>query len=91
MFRAPLSALVDRRVERRVVVHLELAVDLQLLAAGEDVLEQLGQRLREVLLLAAEDGELPGGLGPMVFGRVGTLGLLVHVIESATRSRRGGR
>ena len=54
---------VEIRIHRRVVVHLELAVDLQPLPAGEDVVEQLAQRRGQVAVLLVEDFQPGLGLG----------------------------
>ena len=48
----------DARRERRVVVHLVLAIDLKSLAAGEDVGQQLRQRGGKIVALRGKDREL---------------------------------
>jgi len=50
-------AAVDRRVERGVVIHLELAVDFEAAAAGEDIGPELVEAGDEVAALFGEKGE----------------------------------
>lgn len=75
-----LRAAVELRVERGVVIHLELEIDGERAAARDDVGEKFGEAVDEIGALDADARELLAAF-LAVFGRgVGAHGFLVHVI-----------
>src|SRR5262245_9635994 len=76
------TGAVEVRVERRVVVHLHLAVDFELLAAGLQVGNQLAQRPGEVGMLDAAAAE-PLGDFLLMSGVDVIAGRLLFEVEDA--------
>src|SRR5208283_621680 len=72
---------VDGRVEAGVVVHLELAVELEAAAAREDLLPELVEAGGEVRALLAEQVEACEVALAMGLGGGGAAGLLGGVVE----------
>ena len=59
--------LVEHRVGRRVVIHLHLPINLHVFPSRLDVVQQLVDGRREVLLLLQQYGKLVGSLLQMLF------------------------
>ena len=78
---------VEIRIHRRVVVHLELAIDLQPFAAGEKVVQQFAKRLAKIEVLLVQDFQPGLGLGDVAIGGVAAAGLLFHVVEPQCQNR----
>ena len=67
---------VKVRIHRRIVVHLELTIDLQPLSAGEKVVQQFAERAGQIVVLLGED--LQPGLG------LGEVALLASVRQACS-------
>ena len=74
-------------VERWVVVHFHLAIDFQLLAAGPNIVQQFGERMREIGVLSLAAGESLADGGAMGF--VGAIAgeLFFQVIDPQRHDR----
>ena len=75
------SVAIDGWVECRVVIHLELAVELEAARAGEDFAPENIKAVGEIRALVLEDSE-PGAVSFNVFERgVGAFGLFAGVVN----------
>src|SRR5436190_21466572 len=72
--------LVQIRIQRRVVVHLELAIGFVALAAGEEVVGKLLGGAGEVVVLGEGDGELAGDAFTVLGRGIGPVALLDEVV-----------
>ena len=78
---------VEIRIERGVVVHLHLAVDFEQLAAGEQVVEQLGERVGQIGVLLAATAEALVDFLAVGEVDVGADRLLFKVIDPQSHDR----
>ena len=75
-----LLCTIEDGVERRVVVHLHLAVYLHIFASGGNVVEQLAYGGCHILVLLVENVELGLAFGAVLRVDIGAFHLLLHMV-----------
>ena len=72
---------IQHRVQSRVVVHLHLLIHFHILTPGFDVSQQSVDGCRKVGTLFQQDVELGAALFTMLFGGVGAIHFLLHMVD----------